>query len=1676
PLPLRLRSDGSYLVTGAFGALGRLLCRTLAARGARRLVLVGRTRLPERAWWSMLDRDSAAGRAVRFVRDLEALGAQVILAPIDVTDEPALVSWLADYRRDHAQPIRGVFHLAGHVRDTLVPAMDRTGFDAVHDPKVVGAHLLHQHLRDEPLDHFVLFASIASLLTTAGQANYAAGNAFLDALAHHRRAKGLPALSIDWGPWATGMIEELGLVEHYRVSRGMSSLSPEAGMAALERVIGQEDAQLLVATVVDWPAFLSWYGTPPPLVSELAAAAADTAPAESGSFLDAFRDADAQTRRALVAERFTGIVATVLRVPPEQVEPSSGLTAAGLDSLLAMELRARITTELRVSLPVVALLSGSPVAELIDQVHAGLIAHAATGDREETAVEVFTDEHRFPLTQNQKALWFLKQLNPDGFAYNIGGAVEVTAELDPELMFDAVRTLIARHPLLRANFTMEKGQAVQQISASVEADVALFDVADRDWDEIYRIIIAEYRAPYDLERDPLVRFRLFRRGPDRWVIMKAVHHIVSDAISTFTFIEELLAVYEGLRRGEPVELPEPTAQYLDFLNWQNRFLAGPDAGRMLEYWRGHLPERTPVLNLPTDKPRPVVQTDNGASEFFVLDTALSARVHDLAREHDVTVFVVLLAAYYVLLSRYSGQDDIIVGSPVTGRTEKEFGSVYGYFVNPLPLRADLSGDLDVGRLLGQVRSTVLNGLDNQEYPFVLLVDELGLRHDPSRSAVFQAMFILLAHKVSTEKYGYRLEYVELPEEEGQFDLTLSVYEDEADRRFHCAFKYNTDLFFAETVSRMAGHYVTLLDSLTRAPAEKPVTELTLLGEDERADILDGWSGVTRTAPADAPVTTLISAAAAATPDAVAVVTPTDTGADRLTYAELERRSTALARVLRAEGVRAGSVVALCLEKSADLVVTLLAVLKAGGAYLPLDPDYPAERLDHMVRTAGAALLLADARTRDRLTGLPVPVTDVADLALDVDGGPGLEPVDLDSPAYVIFTSGSTGTPKAVRVDHRNLASAFAAWRQEYRLDTDARVHLQMAGFAFDVFTGDLVRALCSGGSLVLVSRDLLFDTARLHDTMVAEHVDAAEFVPAVVRGLMNHCDRTGARLDFMKLVVVGSDVWKVEEYRRLKALCGPDTRLVNSYGLTEATIDSTYFDGPVDDLEPGRVVPIGRPFPNTALYVLDERGEPVPQGVVGELWIGGDGVAAGYLGDPGQTALRFATRELHGREVRLYRTGDLARWTAGGVVELLGRADGQVKVHGHRVEVGEVESRLTRWPGVAQAVVLVRPDARGEDTLFAYCVPAEGADFDPRALRAHLGEYLPTFMIPAHLVAVPELPLTANGKVDVDALPLPVAADAADHEPPVTLYEVRTAKHWQSLLAVDHVGLDQDFFESGGSSIALIELIHHLQTEFAITIPVSLLFRVTTLRGMAKTVEHIVTGQIAGAKPYLVFNPDREAALFCFPPAGGHGLVYRLLAGHLSEFRLTAFNYVSGDGKVAEYADLVESVQPQGPYRLFGYSLGGNLAFEVAKELERRGHAAAHVVIMDSYRIPERFTLADEHVAEFEHELAAHLHRHTGSATVAEETMRQAREYLHHSSRTPNVGTVSGPVTVISDEHKVEFYAASEHGTWHGSSAAGTTVLAGSGAHAEMLDGEHLAHNADLLRGVLTAGGARDVA
>ncbi len=832
--------------------------------------------------------------------------------------------------------------------------------------------------------------------------------------------------------------------------------------------------------------------------------------------------------------------------------------------------------------------------------------------------------------------------------------VAIRARLDPELVFAAVRILIRRHPMLRARIALRDGRPVHRIARDVTADVKRIDVRGWTWADVHAALLREYRRPFDLERDPLFRFRLFQRGDRRFLAMQLTHRIISDAASTGVFLDELLAVYDALRRGVDPVLPPVPARFLDFVNWQNRLLAGPEADRMLRYWTEHLPAELPALSLPTDRPRPDVQTHHGASHCFSLDSELTARIQALAHDTGATPFMILLAAYAVLLHRYSGQDDVIVGSPVPGRPP-ELAATYGSFANPLPLHVSLAGAPSFLGLIDRVRQAVLGALDHQDYPFARLVEALGLPHDPGRSAVFQVMFTLPTDRIATQHHGATLDRIELPEQDGPLDLTLAIREDEPDHALRCVLTYNRDLFDAETARRMASHYTRLVTAALADP-RRPIATLRMLGSAERARIVQRWSGADVAVVPDRPVHAMIRRHAALRPDALAVIAPGDGGARILSYGELDAAAAQLARRLRQAGVGAGDVVAVCLDRSPELVIWLLAILQAGAAYLVVDPADSDDRIAALIARARARFLAG--ASSGRLAGLPGCPRLTIDDAPGANGDPtALDPAPiagaagLDRTACVFCAPGSTGEPRAVAITHHGLASAYHAWDVTYRLRSEARVHLQTARAALDRFTGDLVRALCSGGALCLVGEPVVRDIARLYETLVHHAVDTAELTPAIARELAAYCVREGKRLEFLRLVVVGPDAWKVEDDRQLRALLGRRSRLLHVYGVTEATIDSAYFEGPVDGIGPDQLVPIGGPFPGSRVFVLDRHGAPVPTGVPGELWIGGNGVAAGYLGDRDATAARFMTVELDERgPIRLYRTGDLARWDARGTL------------------------------------------------------------------------------------------------------------------------------------------------------------------------------------------------------------------------------------------------------------------------------------------------------------------------------------------------------------------------------------------------------------------------------------------
>jgi amino acid adenylation domain-containing protein/non-ribosomal peptide synthase protein (TIGR01720 family) len=1129
---------------------------------------------------------------------------------------------------------------------------------------------------------------------------------------------------------------------------------------------------------------------------------------------------------AAVEEWLRSLVESLLGISPASIDVNHSLARYGIDSLATLELAHAIETGLNVVVPMATLLSSESIAQLATIVlahknDARAAAHVAPG------VMTHTQERGaagHPLSHGQQALWFLYEVAPESRAYNIAAAMRLSGELDADALGRCFQTLVNRHASLRTTFSNAPGQPVQRVHERAEAAFRFEDAERWRETELHARLSAEAHGLFNLETGPLLRVHLFRRGRGEHVLLLVAHHIIADLRSLAVLLQELSELYRAEMDGAPGALAPPSIQYTDYVRWQQELLAGAEGARLAAYWKRELAGAPSALDVPADRARPRVQTFNGASHASGLGVELTARLKQLSRAHEATLYMTLVATFQLLLHRYTDQDDFLIGSPTAGRASAHFSKVVGYFVNPVVIRARPVGNSTFKELLRQVRSAVLGAFEHQDYPFDLLVKELQPERDPSRSPLFQVMFDLqqaYLPRIATtptaapahEEFGARrrigalnLEPLALEQRIAQFDLSLTVAE--AGGELSASFEYNTDLYDASTIRRMFGHFDTLLQSIARNPAGR-LRDLAFLTAAERRQLLAEFNDNAAARPGNRCVHHLFEEQAAQTPGAVAVVF----NGERLTYGELNARANGLARHLRSLGVAPETRVAVLLERSLHLIVSVLGVLKAGGAYVPLDPNYPVERISFMVRDAQASILL----TRRSLLGdfdaagaRVVCFDELPHVSMRAFAENPAHEMDDANLAYVIFTSGSTGRPKGTMISHAALVNAYLAWEEAYRLRADTTSHLQMASFSFDVFAGDLLRALCSGSRLVLCPSELLLAPEELYELMQREKIDGAEFVPAVFRGLLHYVEETGKRLDFFKLLAVGSDSWYAHEHETAARHCGVHTRLINSYGLTEATIDSAFYESRPGALPPDSSMPIGRAFANTQIYLLDSHLQLVPVGVPGELHVGGAGLSRGYLNRPALTAERFIPHPYSDAPgARLYRSGDLARYLPGGVIELLGRIDAQVKIRGFRVEVGEIETALAGHPRVSDVAVVAREDGAGGKRLVAYCAGADVA-LSAAELRGYLKERVPEFMLPSAFVMLESIPRTPNGKIDRRALPVPEASSSETDEDfvaPRTVVEKLLCDIWAGVLRRERIGVNDNFFELGGDSILSLQVI-----------------------------------------------------------------------------------------------------------------------------------------------------------------------------------------------------------------------------------------------------------------------------
>jgi surfactin family lipopeptide synthetase A len=1187
-------------------------------------------------------------------------------------------------------------------------------------------------------------------------------------------------------------------------------------------------------------------------------------------------------------------------------------------------------------------------AEIIDILSQNLSA----GDRGKSpTIQPVSRDQNLPLSFSQQRLWFLNELEGgESTAYNWPApAIGLTGKLDPQILIQTISEIVRRHEVLRTNFININGEIVQKIQPPRLLDIPIIDLQLYSEAEqaiaVKEFAAAERAKPFDLQNGEIFRCQLLCLSETYHILVLAVHHIAADGWFMGIFLRELVSIYEALLQSNPSPLPELPIQYADFAAWQRNWLQGEVLERHLNYWRQQLADIPPLLELPTDRSRPPMQTFQGSKVTFQLSLSLTQQLKRLGQQNGSTLFMTLLTAFAVLLSRYCGQPDIVIGSPIANRDRAEVENLLGFFVNNLVLRIQIQQNPSFQDLLAQVKKIALDAYDHQNLPFEKLVEALQPERNLSYHPLFQVMFILQnSPSGQLQMQNLKLSSFEIESSTTQLDLTLEIFD--SINGLAGRFEYNTDLFARATITRMVEHFQNLLEAIATNPQQK-VNQIPLLSKPEQQQILIDWNNTSVNYSKDICFHKLIELQVEHTPDAIAVTYEDQ----KLTYQELNQRANQLAHHLLAIGIQPEQLVGICVERSLDMLVGLLGILKAGAAYVPIDPSYPRDRIEYMLSDSQAQILVTqNSLIPQEYSGLIISLDgDSGKLTQQVIRNPDVL-INANQLAYVIYTSGSTGKPKGVQVLHKGVTNFLLSMQNIPILSPDD-VLVAVTTICFDIAVLELYLPLIVGAQLIIASREFARDAMQLQKLISNAKATCMQATPSTWRMLLE----------------IG---WQgVKEF---KVLCGGENlplplaqelaskngNVWNLYGPTEATVWATISRIKLEDDK----VTIGKPLANTQLYVLDGQLQPVPIGVAGELHIGGVQVARGYLHRPDLTSERFIADPFStDPDARLYKTGDRVRYLADGAIEYLGRIDFQVKLRGFRIELGEIEAALSQHPAVNQAIVIVDHQQSGSDRLLAYIICNSGVEVSISELRSFLKENLPEYMVPASFEILESFPLTQNGKIDRRALPKPTQPknlqDITSDDYPQDELELRIAQVWQSLLDTKSFSTHDNFFEVGGHSLLAIRLSAQLEEVVGYPVPIMSIFQSPTItalanlfrKGWTPTWNHLVPLKPNGANP----------PFFCIHEGFGEVFVYRHLAQHLAENQPFYGLQAQGlDGKQAplnrieqmatSYLKEIRSLQPEGPYYLGGFCAGGVVAYEIAQQLHAQGQEVALLALMDT--------------------------------------------------------------------------------------------------------------------------------
>ncbi|PWK11296.1 amino acid adenylation domain-containing protein [Tumebacillus permanentifrigoris] len=1230
----------------------------------------------------------------------------------------------------------------------------------------------------------------------------------------------------------------------------------------------------------------------------------------------------------------------------------------GGHSLKTIQVRARIKRQFGVDVPLHLLFEHQTIREL-----STLVGDAPMEVTEswEAVIPKLPPAETYAMSHAQHRLFFMYWMDRTNVSYNMPALLELEGSLDLPALVRAFETILARHDVLRTTYEMVGGHPIQRVHELQPLHCPLLDFSMLNEQEretaLWADVNAEMQTPFDLTVGPVFRMRVFRLEPNRHWLMLQLHHIVGDFWSWQVMLREFQTLYASECAGHGEALPPLTVQYTDYAAWQNERLEQGQLQAAQAYWLETLGGELPVLDLPTDHPRSAVMQSEGQQVRQPIDAELATKLQALTQQGDATLFLVLLAATGILLSRLSGQSDLVIGTPEAGRNLLELEGLVGLFINTLPLRLHVEAGQSFLNVLEQVKQRALQAYEHHEYPFDQLVEDINPVRDLSRTPIFSVMFQVLRDGDDRfpEVAGLHMRPVELDVSATKFDLQIDFVE--RPNTMECLFTYRTDLYERETVERWMSHLLLLLQEIVATP-DAPVESLRMLEASERNRLLSEWNETDVAYSTDLCVHELFEQQVERTPDAVAVVDENET----LTYRELNERTNRLANYLRTLGVAPEVRVGLCLERSVDMVVAIYAVLKAGGAYVPIDPQHPPKRIAEVVEDAELALVLTQERFQAVFSPFSLRVLTIDAVHLPWATETEVNPVLVNTPdhlLYMMYTSGSTGKPKGVMNEHHAVVNLLLWMRDQYALSSTDRMLLKTA-YTFDVSVWELFLPLISGASLTIARPDGHRDLVYLKRLIEEQGITHAVFVPSALQMFVEQ-DGVALLTDLKNVLCIGEALSVEAQERFFRTF--PNTELHNLYGPTEAAVNVTYWNCQRGDQR--RYVPIGAPIANAKLYVLDERLEPVPLGVIGELFIGGTPVARGYHNRDELSAERFVSDPFSKRAgARMYRTGDSVRRHRDGSLEFLGRADDQVKLRGFRMELGDIEAALLRVPDVREAAVLLQQD-EGGGVLVAYVVA--DARLGTADLREGLAGQLPEYMLPSRYVFLDRLPMLANDKLDRKTLRGLDPGSEAQAEPdsyvaPRTALEREMVKIFERILNVRPIGIQDDFFAAGGHSLKVLGLISEVQAVFGVALPLVNVYQRPTVAQLCEWLESANCAQTAlcdGAIPIQLGDGTQPPLFFVHGQGGGISsffLLAQALGAQTSVYGLQAFGYETSEepltsiGEMADrYVEEIRRVAAHGPYRIAGWSFGGTVAFEVARRLEQLGEHVDWLGLFDAH-------------------------------------------------------------------------------------------------------------------------------